>query len=216
MKKMMSMLAAVVLTLAMTVTAFAAPSPSEEEEVVSGTVTLADGTTVTVDSTTASKYVSLSGASYEATAPDGYTVLSSVDVTLAEGVSKMDVVLSVEGVKKGETVVVMQYVDGKWITLTGTAIADNQVQVTVEASGTLAVCVASSETAESTTEPATESSDNGSGSSTGSSTTTTGGTSSTTSSTTSPKTGEGSMAVVALLAIAFAGAAVAAGKKVNA
>lgn len=200
MKKMMSMLAAIVMVLAMTVTAFAAPSPSEDQKVVSGNVTLADGTKITVDAATASDYITLSNASYNATAPEGYSILSSTDVTLADGVSSMDVVLSVQGVKKGEKVVVMQYVDGEWVTLTGVAVADNQVQVTITKSGTLAVCVASASTTNNGT----------------ATTTTTSKTASTTSSTTSPKTGEANMAVVALLAIAFAGAAVVAGKKVNA
>lgn len=201
MKKLLSVLLSVVMVLAMTVTAFAAPSPSSEIKAVSGTAVV-NGSEMTLDVAIETGVVKFASATQTATAPAGQTVVASTDVTLADGVESLAVVLEVQGVKKGEKVTVMQYVDGKWITLEGVAIADNQVQVTVTKSGTVAVCVAAADgSASGSTDKASDSK------------TTTG---SSTGSATSPKTGEANAAMVAMLAVLFAGAAVVTAKKANA
>lgn len=210
MKKICSVALAFAMTIAMAVTALAANgSPVEDSKVVGGTAYDKDGNALTGD---INDYVSVGKGSQTAEKLDGQKVLDTVDVTLADDVASATVTLQVLGVKAGETVTFRFFSDGKWITVEGKAVADNQVEVTLPGSGTLAVYVAESTTGgESTQNPST----GGTGSKGSGSAST--GSGSGAGSATSPKTGETSaVAVAVLMAVVLAGAAVVAGKKANA
>ena len=146
MKKKIAGLLAAVMVLTMGTTVFAAQSAelgAEESKVVEkamgsvstkATAVTPDGTSVTVTVTAVeSKTIVEAATTQAAEAVKGGTVLGIVDVTaeIPEGAQSVDVTLTVDGIKKGDSIVVLhQKADGTWETLASKVEKDGEVIAT--------------------------------------------------------------------------------------
>lgn len=161
----------------------AAPSPEKQVIPQEGTITKTDGTTVDIsDPEELKEYLNIKEPSVAPERVSGYAAINSFDVTLPAEAASAEVILHVPGVKKGDTVMVRIYVDGRWVNVEAIVIDDNKVKVTIEHSGTIEILKKNTPTGSGTDTPVINnpgSSSNGS---------TTGGHN---TSSISPKTGEG-------------------------
>lgn len=132
MKKIVTTALALVLTLGMGVTAFAAPSVSTEVKASDATDSKGNKVEVTVNVATEEVKTEAAAKATELVG-EGSSVLATVDVTLPTAVSKenpVTITFSVPGVKAGDAVSVLhQKHDGTWEKLAGIA-GDGTVTVT--------------------------------------------------------------------------------------
>ena len=105
MKKLISILAALVLTCMMCVTVMAdVSSPGKEVTPEEGTVTTTDGEKIDVnDPETLKQYVQIKDTDVQAENISGYSPLTTFDVVF-NGITGADVILHVPGVKIGDTI----------------------------------------------------------------------------------------------------------------
>lgn len=193
MKKLISILAALVLTCMMSVNAMAAvSSPGKEVIPEKGTVTTTDGEKIDInDPETLKQYIQIKNTDVQAENISGYSPLTTFDVVF-NGITSADVILHVPGVKIGDTILVRMLVNGQWVDVEAEVVGDDQIRVKLTQAGTIEI------------QKATGS--NGGGDNTQSSNT----------SSKSPKTGETSALPVAYAVFAVCGAtAVAAGMKLR-
>ena len=218
MKKLISVLAALVLTCMTCVTAMAQP-PSPGLDIIpgEGTVTTTDGEVINVnDPETMEKYVKIEKTEEVPESPEqpGYSSISVFDV-IFNGITEADTTLYVPGVKEGDTVIVRMFANGKWIDVEAEVVGDNKVRVKLTQQGTLEILKASSTNGNNgngTDKPGdnnggTDNSGNNTNGSNGDNGT--GNTQGSNTSTKSPKTGE-TNALPAAYAV-FAGCVLAAG-----
>ena len=193
MKKLISILAALVLTCMMGVNAMAAvSSPGKEVIPEKGTVTTTDGEKIDVnDPETLKQYIQIKNTDVQAENISGYSPLTTFDVVF-NGITGADVILHVPGVKIGDTILVRMLVNGQWVDVEAEVVGDDQIRVKLTQAGTIEI------------QKATGS--NGGGDNTQGSNT----------SSKSPKTGETSALPAAYAVFAVCGAAaVAAGMKLR-
>ena len=193
MKKLISILAALVLTCMMSVNAMAAvSSPGKEVIPEKGTVTTTDGETIDInDPETLKQYIQIKNTDVQAENISGYSPLTTFDVVF-NGIIVADVILHVPGVKIGDTILVRMLVNGQWVDVEAEVVGDDQIRVKLTQAGTIEI------------QKATGS--NGGGDNTQGSNT----------SSKSPKTGETSALPAAYAVFAVCGAAaVAAGMKLR-
>lgn len=211
MKKMCSVIMAVLMLvcLAVPVMAAAVPSPGKDPEPQEGTITKEDGSEVDAnDPEEVKKYIEVTVSATPTDKVDGYNSVSSFDVSFKNGAVSADVTFYVPGIKKGSTVKVRIFINGQWVDVDAVVIDDNLVRVNVPASGKVEILTKESG---SNVDPAKPGDNNGNG---------TGGnvsgnnTSGSNTSGTSPKTGESAAFPMACaLAVVFGAAAVGAGCK---
>lgn len=182
MKKIVSVLTALISVCVICVTAMAATSsPMKEIVPVNGTVTTTDGETITInDSDTLSKYLKITKTDTPAEDLPGYSAIGAFDVEFT-GITSADVVLHVPGVKAGDTVIVRMYVNGEWVDVEAEVVGDNEVRVKFTQPGTYEILKAVSSNGNN---------GNGNGSDASGNNGTSGNTTGTNTSTKSPKTGE--------------------------
>lgn len=193
MKKLISILAALVLTCMMSVNAMAAvSSPGKEVIPEKGTVTTTDGEKIDInDPETLKQYIQIKNTDVQAENISGYSPLTTFDVVF-NGIIVADVILHVPGVKIGDTILVRMLVNGQWVDVEAEVVGDDQIRVKLTQAGTIEI------------QKATGS--NGGGDNTQGSNT----------SSKSPKTGETSALPAAYAVFAVCGAAaVAAGMKLR-
>lgn len=202
MKKITRFLVAVFMILTMAVSVIAAPpSPGTQVKPNNGEITLGDGTVIQVDNPDElAQYIEITESEVKPQTMPGHNSLATVDVTLAENVDSMNIVLYVPGVKKGDVIVVRMLVNGQWVNVEAVVIDDNKVQVTLTESGTFEILKKSTGSGSGTgTESDSDSGNSQSGENTSS---------------TSPKTGETHALPAAYVAVGILGAvAVFAGYK---
>lgn len=145
MKKLISVLAALVLTCMTCVTAMAATIPSPAKEIIPerGTVTTMDGEVIEInDSETLKKYLEIRNSDVSAEEIAGYSSIAVFEVKF-NGITSADVVLHVSGVKAGDTIIVRMLVNGQWVDVEAEVIGDNQVRVKLTQEGTIEILKAS-------------------------------------------------------------------------
>ena len=194
MKKLISILVALVLTCMMSVNAMAAvSSPGKEVIPEKGTVTTTDGEKIDVnDPETLKQYIQIKNTDVQAENISGYSPLTTFDVVF-NGITSADVILHVPGVKIGDTILVRILVNGQWVDVEAEVVGDDQIRVKLTQAGTIEI------------QKATGSNGGGGDNAQGSNT-----------SSKSPKTGETSALPAAYAAFAVCGvAAVAAGMKLR-
>lgn len=208
MKKIVSVLTALISVCVICVTAMAATSsPMKEIVPVRGTVTITDGETITInDSDTFSKYLKITKTDTPAEDLPGYSAIGAFDVEFT-GITSADVVLHVPGVKAGDTVIVRMYVNGEWVDVEAEVVGDNEVRVKFTQPGTYEILKVVSSNGNN---------GNGNGSDASGNNGTSGNTTGTNTSTKSPKTGESNALPVAYAVFALCViAGVAAGSKLR-
>lgn len=185
MKKWLSLIVGVILTVCMSVSVMAAqPSPGTDVRPEEGEIILEDGTVLDItDPDELAKYIIITDPSREPEKIPGNSTLKVFDVIVSENVSSAEVVLHVPGVKMGDTVIVKMFVDGKWVEVEAEVIADNKIRIKVTGSATFAIY--KKDSASGNTGGNTE------------------GTEGSNTSTTSPKTGETSAVPAAYAAFAI-------------
>ena len=194
MKKLISILATLVLTCMMCVTVMAdVSSPGKEVTPEEGTVTTTDGEKIDVnDPETLKQYVQIKDTNVQAENISGYSPLTTFDVVF-NGITGADVILHVPGVKIGDTILVRMLVNGQWVDVEAEVVGDDQIRVKLTQAGTIEI------------QKATGSNGGGGDNAQGSNT-----------SSKSPKTGETSALPAAYAVFAVCGvAAVAAGMKLR-
>ena len=194
MKKLISILVALVLTCMMSVNAMAAVfSPGKEVIPEKGTVTTTDGEKIDVnDPETLKQYIQIKNTDVQAENISGYSPLTTFDVVF-NGITSADVILHVPGVKIGDTILVRILVNGQWVDVEAEVVGDDQIRVKLTQAGTIEI------------QKATGSNGGGGDNAQGSNT-----------SSKSPKTGETSALPAAYAVFAVCGvAAVAAGMKLR-
>lgn len=194
MKKLISILVALVLTCMMSVNAMAAvSSPGKEVIPEKGTVTTTDGEKIDVnDPETLKQYIQIKNTDVQAENISGYSPLTTFDVVF-NGITSADVILHVPGVKIGDTILVRILVNGQWVDVEAEVVGDDQIRVKLTQAGTIEI------------QKATGSNGGGGDNAQGSNT-----------SSKSPKTGETSALPAAYAVFAVCGvAAVAAGMKLR-
>ncbi len=148
-------MAALALACMMCVTAMAAViSPEKEVVPEKGTVTTTDGTIIDTDNNTTKNYIEIKKTDVTPETIKGYSNLTVFDVKF-HGISNADVILHVPGVKKGDTVIVRMYINGKWVDVEAEVVGDNQVRVKLDREGTLEVLIATKDSNNSSTSPKT-------------------------------------------------------------
>mgnify|MGYP004462995183 FL=1 len=210
MKKLISILAALVLTCMMSVNAMAAvSSPGKEVIPEKGTVTTTDGEKIDVnDSETLKQYIQIKNTDVQAENISGYSPLTTFDVVF-NGITGADVILHVPGVKIGDTVIVRMFVNGQWVDVEAEVVGDDQIKVKLTQAGTIEIQKATGSNGGGGDN--TDNSGNNSDGNTGANNTQGSNTSSK-----SPKTGETSALPAAYAVFAVCGvAAVAAGMKLR-
>ena len=180
MKKLISVLAAFVLTCMTCVTAMAAiSSPAKEVIPERGTVTTTDGEVIEInDSETLKKYLEIRNTDVTAEDVPGYSPLTVFEVKF-HGIKDADVILHVPGVKKGDTIIVRMFVNGQWVDVEAEVVDDDQVRVKLTQEGVIEILKATSSNG-----------GNNTGNNSGNGTAGSNGTKGSNTSTTSPKTGE--------------------------
>ena len=194
MKKLISILVALVLTCMMSVNAMAAvSSPGKEVIPEKGTVTTTDGEKIDVnDPETLKQYIQIKNTDVQAENISGYSPLTTFDVAF-NGITSADVILHVPGVKIGDAILVRILVNGQWVDVEAEVVGDDQIRVKLTQAGTIEI------------QKATGSNGGGGDNAQGSNT-----------SSKSPKTGETSALSAAYAVFAVCGvAAVAAGMKLR-
>ena len=140
MKKLISILAALVLTCMMSVNAMAAvSSPGKEVIPEKGTVTTTDGEKIDVnDPETLKQYVQIKDTNVQAENISGYSPLTTFEVGF-NGITSADVTLHVPGVKIGDTVLVRMFVNGQWVDVEAEVVGDDQIRVKLTQAGTIEI-----------------------------------------------------------------------------
>ena len=140
MKKLISILAALVLTCMMCVTAMAdVSSPGKEVIPEKGTVTTTDGEKIDVnDPETLKQYVQIKDTNVQAENISGYSPLTTFEVNF-NGITSADVILHVPGVKIGDTVLVRMFVNGQWVDVEAEVVGDDQIKVKLTQAGTIEI-----------------------------------------------------------------------------
>lgn len=212
MKKLVTTALALVLTLGMSVTAFATPSVSKEVKVEGAVDSKGETVNVTVSSAVAETVVTEAVTKATELVGEGSSVLATVEVSLPSGVSEenpVTVTFSVPGVKAGDKITVLhQKHDGTWEKLTGIT-GDGTVTVTFTSLSPVAFVreAANNTTANTDDNPAKNDKFlTASGSNEGT-------TAATTAGVTSPKTGETGVVGFAFAAAACGGALVFVNRK---
>lgn len=215
MKKLISILAALVLTCMMSVNAMAAvSSPGKEVIPEKGTVTTTDGEKIDVnDPETLKQYVQIKDTNVQAENISGYSPLTTFEVGF-NGITSADVTLHVPGVKIGDTVLVRMFVNGQWVDVEAEVVGDDQIRVKLTQAGTIEIQKATGSNGgggDNADNSGNNSNGNNSDGNTGANNTQGSNTSSK-----SPKTGETSALPTAYAVFAVCGAAaVAAGMKLR-
>lgn len=210
MKKLISILAALVLTCMMCVTAMAdVSSPGKEVIPEKGTVTTTDGEKIDVnDPETLKQYVQIKDTNVQAENISGYSPLTTFEVNF-NGITSVDVILHVPGVKIGDTVLVRMFVNGQWVDVEAEVVGDDQIKVKLTQAGTIEI-----QKATGSNGGGVNSADNSGNNSNGN--TGTNNTQGSNTSSKSPKTGETNALPAAYAVFAVCGvAAVAAGMKLR-
>ena len=210
MKKLISILAALVLTCMMCVTAMAdVSSPGKEVIPEKGTVTTTDGEKIDVnDPETLKQYVQIKDTNVQAENISGYSPLTTFEVNF-NGITSADVILHVPGVKIGDTVLVRMFVNGQWVDVEAEVVGDDQIKVKLTQAGTIEI-----QKATGSNGGGGNSADNSGNNSNGN--TGTKNTQGSNTSSKSPKTGETNALPAAYAVFAVCGvAAVAAGMKLR-
>lgn len=210
MKKLISILAALVLTCMMCVTAMAdVSSPGKEVIPEKGTVTTTDGEKIDVnDPETLKQYVQIKDTNVQAENISGYSPLTTFEVNF-NGITSADVILHVPGVKIGDTVLVRMFVNGQWVDVEAEVVGDDQIKVKLTQAGTIEIHKATGSNG-----GGGNSADNSGNNSNGN--TGTNNTQGSNTSSKSPKTGETNALPAAYAVFAVCGvAAVAAGMKLR-
>jgi len=210
MKKLISILAALVLTCMMCVTAMAdVSSPGKEVIPEKGTVTTTDGEKIDVnDPETLKQYVQIKDTNVQAENISGYSPLTTFEVNF-NGITSADVILHVPGVKIGDTVLVRMFVNGQWVDVEAEVVGDDQIKVKLTQAGTIEI-----QKATGSNGGGVNSADNSGNNSNGN--TGTNNTQGSNTSSKSPKTGETNALPAAYAVFAVCGvAAVAAGMKLR-
>lgn len=210
MKKLISILAALVLTCMMCVTAMAdVSSPGKEVIPEKGTVTTIDGEKIDVnDPETLKQYVQIKDTNVQAENISGYSPLTTFEVNF-NGITSADVILHVPGVKIGDTVLVRMFVNGQWVDVEAEVVGDDQIKVKLTQAGTIEI-----QKATGSNGGGGNSADNSGNNSNGN--TGTNNTQGSNTSSKSPKTGETNALPAAYAVFAVCGvAAVAAGMKLR-
>lgn len=140
MKKLISILVALVLTCMMSVNAMAAvSSPGKEVIPEKGTVTTTDGEKIDVnDPETLKQYVQIKDTNVQAENISGYSPLTTFDVVF-NGITGADVILHVPGVKIGDTILVRILVNGQWVDVEAEVVGDDQIRVKLTQAGTIEI-----------------------------------------------------------------------------
>lgn len=148
MKKIISVLAMLVLICTSCIGVMAAPSvssPMKEVTPVRGTITLSDGSVITVnDAETMQKYIVIRGTDVAAEQISGYSSLAVFEVVFKDGVQSGTVVFHVAGVKAGDKLIVRMLINGEWVDLEAEAIGDDLVQVKLTQPGVIEILKADS------------------------------------------------------------------------
>ena len=210
MKKLISILAALVLTCMMCVTAMAdVSSPGKEVITEKGTVTTTDGEKIDVnDPETLKQYVQIKDTNVQAENISGYSPLTTFEVNF-NGITSADVILHVPGVKIVDTVLVRMFVNGQWVDVEAEVVGDDQIKVKLTQAGTIEI-----QKATGSNGGGGNSADNSGNNSNGN--TGTNNTQGSNTSSKSPKTGETNALPAAYAVFAVCGvAAVAAGMKLR-
>ena len=193
MKKLVTFVLAAVTTLAMTCTAFAAPSPATVGSVstTGATATDANGKAITVTVTTTTQTPSADVV--KAAGVANAELIGAVDISLPEGTTfPATVTVKVAGVKADTKLVVLHYVNGQWQKETATC-GNGTVTISGLTSCSPFAFVADKTTLATTTGSSANNGTTGSAASNG---------------TTSPKTGETAAMPIAALVCALAMAGV--------
>lgn len=148
-KKMLVAVLAFVLCMSMCVVAFAAPSPTGGS--ASATV---DGKPVAVQVSAVANEAQLKTQIDTAKAPGTVAWLQDVTVEGYTG-GAVTLTLAVNGVKAGDTVTVIHYVNGAWEYVKPDSVSDGQVVVTLSSLSPVGVVVKSASTASDSTSPKT-------------------------------------------------------------
>lgn len=215
MKKLISILVALVLTCMMSVNAMAAvSSPGKEVIPEKGTVTTTDGEKIDVnDPETLKQYIQIKNTDVQAENISGYSPLTTFDVVF-NGIIGADVILHVPGVKIGDTILVRMLVNGQWVDVEAEVVGDDQIRVKLTQAGTIEIQKATGSNGgggDNADNSGNNSNGNNSDGNTGANNTQGSNTSSK-----SPKTGETSALPAAYAVFAVCGvAAVAAGMKLR-
>lgn len=140
MKKLISILAALVLTCMMSVNAMAAvSSPGKEVIPEKGTVTTTDGEKIDVNEPeTLKQHVQIKDTNVQAENISGYSPLTTFEVGF-NGITSADVTLHVPGVKIGDTVLVRMFVNGQWVDVEAEVVGDDQIRVKLTQAGTIEI-----------------------------------------------------------------------------
>lgn len=140
MKKLISILVALVLTCMMCVTVMAdVSSPGKEVTPEEGTVTTTDGEKIDVnDPETLKQYVQIKDTDVQAENISGYSPLTTFDVVF-NGITSADVILHVPGVKIGDTILVRMLVNGQWVDVEAEVVGDDQIRVKLTQAGTIEI-----------------------------------------------------------------------------
>ena len=215
MKKLISILVALVLTCMMSVNAMAAvSSPGKEVIPEKGTVTTTDGEKIDVnDPETLKQYIQIKNTDVQAENISGYSPLTTFDVVF-NGITSADVILHVPGVKIGDTILVRMLVNGQWVDVEAEVVGDDQIRIKLTQAGTIEIQKATGSNGgggDNADNSGNNSNGNNSDENTGANNTQGSNTSSK-----SPKTGETSALPAAYAVFAVCGvAAVAAGMKLR-
>lgn len=215
MKKLISILVALVVTCMMSVNAMAAvSSPGKEVIPEKGTVTTTDGEKIDVnDPETLKQYIQIKNTDVQAENISGYSPLTTFDVVF-NGITGADVILHVPGVKIGDTILVRMLVNGQWVDVEAEVVGDDQIRVKLTQAGTIEI-----QKATGSNGGGGDNADNSGNNSNGNNSDGNTGTNNTQGSNTSsksPKTGETSALPAAYAVFAVCGvAAVAAGMKLR-
>lgn len=114
-------------------------APSKEVIPIRGTITNEDGERIDVlDQDSLNSYLTLSNSSLETETIDGYSDIAIFDVNFIN-IIDADVVYNVPGVKSGDTIIVKQYVSGKWSIIDATVVGDDQIKFKLTQPGTVAI-----------------------------------------------------------------------------
>lgn len=148
MKKIISVLAMLVLICTSCIGVMAAPSvssPMREITPVSGTITFSNGSMITVnDAETMQKYIVVRDTDVAAEQISGYSSLAVFEVVFKDGVQSGTVVFHVAGVKAGDKLIVRMLINGEWVDLEAEAIGDDLVQVKLTQPGVIEILKADS------------------------------------------------------------------------
>lgn len=140
MKKLVSILIALVLTCMMCVTVMAdVSSPGKEVIPEKGTVSTTDGEKIDVnDPETLKQYVQIKDTNVQAENISGYSPLTTFEVGF-NGITSADVTLHVPGVKIGDTVLVRMFVNGQCVDVEAEVVGDDQIRVKLTQAGTIEI-----------------------------------------------------------------------------